>query len=305
MQNIKFLNNKKSKKFKRTLFIVLMLAFPVSQFLVFWVYANFNSILMAFQDYSGFNAVGFTLSNFERFFKELMQADSFIRRSIFNSLWFFPVGNFISLPIATILSYILYKGVRGNKVFRVIFFLPSIISSVVMVTVFKNILAVDGPLHFILKSLGMNNMPIWLADERFAFPTILLYTVWAGLGYNIILLSAAISRIPVDIFEYNRLEGLGLFKELTTVVIRLIWPTLTTLFVIGTSSIFTTVAPIVLFTNGQYNTGTIAFYIFNEVKYAGVYNYPSAVGLIFTFIAMPIILLSKKIMEKIGDDIEF
>lgn len=293
------------RKNKRTLFIVLMLAFPLAQFLVFWVYVNYSSIVMAFQNFEGFNSTGFTFSNFAKFFKDISAPESNLRNSVFNSLWLFPVSNFIALPLTILFSFILYKKVMFHKFFRLVFFLPSVLSSVIMVSVFKNTIAVGGPVDALLKTFGMTDIPIWLADERTAFGIILFFTVWCGLGFNIVLLSAAIGRVPQDIFEYDRLEGVGLFRELFQVVVPLVWSTITTLFVIGTSGVFVTVGPVLLMTNGQYNTGTIAFFIFNEVKYAGSYNYPSAVGLIFTLVAMPLVLGVKKLLEKIGDNVEF
>ena len=289
---------------KKRVFICLMLAFPVLQFLVFWVFVNFNSIVLAFQNHEGFNDVGFTLKHFADFFTDFVAPQSDICQSVINSLWLFPVGNFVSLPLSLILSYILFKKVPGSSFFRVVFFLPSVISSIVMVSVFKSVIAVDGPVDYIFRFFG-SEAPMWLADDRFAFPTILFYTVWFGLGFNIVLLSSATGRIPQDIFEYDRLEGVSLACELTRIVLPLIWPTITTMFVINTAGVFTTVGPIILMTNGQYKSGTIAFYIFNQVKYGGSYNYPSAVGLVFTAVAMPLVLGVKYLFEKIGDTIEF
>ena len=86
----------------------------------------------------------------------------------------------------------------------------------------------------------------------------------------------------------------------------MVWPTLTTLIVFTFVGIFTASGPILLFTKGQYDTVTISYWILSVVMNpAGDARYASAVGLIFTLVALPIVLLVKWGMEKLQAATEY
>lgn len=102
-----------ARKKRELRFIVLMLLLPVAQFLVFWLYVNFNSILMAFRLEQGGEYV-YTFHNFNRFFVELKAAGGTMWTQIKNSLSFFPVSVCVTLPLSFVFSYFLYKKVPGT-----------------------------------------------------------------------------------------------------------------------------------------------------------------------------------------------
>ena len=150
--------SKKKIKIKKTVFIALMLAWPILHLAVFWFYVNYNSIVMAFQNTAG----KFTLDNFKTYFLDLKDVNDMAFKSIINSLIGFLVGEFISLPVALVFSYFMFKGVPGSKTFRVIFFLPSIISAVVLTTIYGYLLKSDGPINSLITGLGGSYVPFLL-----------------------------------------------------------------------------------------------------------------------------------------------
>ena len=299
---------KKRKDIKTKIFIVCMLAYPVLQFLIFWVYVNFNSILMAFQNESG----AFDLTYMKEFFRILFSSNpnELVRPSIINSIWFFLVGDFIGLPISLIYSYFMYKRVPGSKIFRVIFFLPSIISSVVLTSIYGYMLSADPSTgvinNIIVNVFGGETIP-FLESEKYVLGSILFYGLWFGMGMNILLISGAIARIPEDIFEYSRLEGVGFFREFIAIVIPLIFDTISSIFIMGAVGMFTQVGNILLLSPQTYmhKTSTIGYYIYYLVQENMAYNQAAAAGLIFTCIGVPIIMGIRAIMNKICAGIEF
>lgn len=294
----------KNDLFQRRVFIVLMMSVAVAHFLVFWVYVNFDSIVMAFQVQTS-SGVKWTLENFERFFRELKIPEFELALAVKNTLLFFVMGSFIILPISIVFAYLLFKKVWGSYVFRVIFFLPSIISSVVLVTLFKYIVASDGPVNYILSLFaGKPVTTSWVTERAYSMRTILTYCIWTGFGSNIVLLTGAIYRIPQDVLEYCRLDGVGIFRELFTMIIPMIWPTLSTLLVFDTAGLFTHMGPILPFTEGQFGTSTIGYFIFDKVN-LGQYEYPAAIGLVFTVIGLPLVLIVKKLLGKVYEDVEY
>ena len=116
-----------------------------------------------------------------------------------------------------------------------------------------------------------------------------------------LLLGGALARVPIEILESARLDGIKPWQELVYMILPLIWSTLSTLLILNMTSLFLADGPILLFTMGKYKTATIGYWIFDKVYYLGVgaYNSVSAAGLIFTIIGTPIILFVKYLIERV------
>lgn len=294
----------KTRKIQRGVFIGLMLSVGIIQFLIFWVYVNFHSILMAFQ-WQTKEGIAWGFDNFTRFFKEMRIPEMELSLALKNTLLLFLVGTVIGLPTQLLFAYYLFKKVLWSKFFRVVFFLPSIISAAVLVALFKYIVDYDGPVNAILSLITRRETHIeFVTDERYSFSTVLFYVFWTGFGSNMVLFTGAIHRIPTDVIEYAKIDGVGMTRELLQIIVPMIWPTISTLIVFATAGIFTNQGPILLFTGGQFKTMTIGFYIFNQVQ-NGSYYYPSAIGLIFTAIGFPLVLIVKHIVDKVYEDVEY
>lgn len=299
-----YAKEKRMMKWRRNLFILGMLSVAIVNFLIFWVYVNIDSILMAFQMNTR-HGVKWTFDNFTRFFTEVKMPEFELSLAIKNTLLLYLVGTVIGLPLSLLFAYYLFKKVPGSTAFRVIFFLPSIISAAVLVTLFKYLVAPSGPLNEILSAMTGREVYIeWVTDELYSMKTILFYVLWTGFGGNIVLLSGAIYRIPEDILEYAKIDGVGMTRELFNVIVPLVWPTFSTLVICATAGMFSNMGPVLLFTEGQFKTMTLGYFIFDKVS-VGQYNYPSAIGLIFTAIGVPIVLLVKWGMEKTFETVEY
>ena len=300
---------KMSKRRKKELiFIIVLLAYPVLQFLLTWIFVNSYSIILSFQNISMEGDISFAgLDNFiyviERIFNPELGAvtianDIRIPNNllvIINSFGYGLITIFISLPLALVASYFLSKKMPLANVFRVIFFLPNIISVVALVYAFRMQLdSTSGLVYHFLEFFGVH-----LEDTIWPNTTIIvyIYCIWAGIGYNVLLFSGAIGRVPKELFESAQMDGAGNFKQFTKIMIPMIWPTVVTMIVLGMTSILTLYLQPVLF---EYNnTETIAGTIFNDVG-DGKTQYPvySAFGLLCSFILAPVILWVRKLISK-------
>lgn len=290
--------NKTKKPLREKIFIVGMLAIPVLHFLVFWVYVNFNSILMAFQRNGLDGQTYWTFFWFKTLWGELCTKGSTLLTALKNTLIYFACNILVILPISLLLCYFLYKRIRGYRFFRVVFYLPSIISASIMVVLFKYIIAIDGPLGIFITRVIKGEYPQLLADSRYAMKTIVFYVISFGLGGNIVLLSGAMGHIDESIIEAGRIDGVNMFTEITRIVIPLVWPTLSTLILFAFVGLFGASGPILLFTQGEYGTTTISYWIYERVYFGQTYNYPAAIGLVFTLIGAPITLTIRHFMNK-------
>ena len=292
---------KESKK-KETLFLFFMLIGPFVQWIVFWLYVNLQTITLAFQDQ---RTEAFTFYNFINFWESLTKGGD-IAIAVKNTFVYFSSSLFIVMPLALLISYFLYKRVAGYREFRVIFYLPAIVSSIALITCYKGFISPNGPIKHVFAFFGKTIPPEGLlAREETATTTIVVYCIWTGFCSNILLFAGAMSRVPIDVLESAKLEGCGTFRELFGIIFPLIWPTTSTQIIFAFTGIFSSSGPILLFTSGAYETTTISYWIFEQVYGtgaaggAGSYNLVSAAGLCFTVVGVPIILLVRWLMEKI------
>ena len=294
------------------IFIIAMLILPIISWGVFWLYTNIQSIFMAFE-----HPVTGELSfiNFKNVWGLVTKTDNStysLSVSIINTLKYFGVMMFVNTPICLIIAYFFYKRIMWYKAFRVIFYLPAIISSVVYVTAFQEFINPIGPLGMIQKWFGLTPDPVsLLARNETATNTILLYCVYTGMTTNVLLFSSGMARIPIEVLEAAKLDGVGPARELTQLIFPLIWPTFSTQMVFMLTGVFSSSGPILLFTNGAYDTSTISYWIFRQLYGSdgngggeGAYSLVACVGLCFTMLGVPLILLVRKIVERI-DPIEY
>ena len=163
----------------------------------------------------------------------------------------------------------------------------------------------------ILTKLGLEHkIPEWgwLGTRDTANGLIVGYCIWGGLGGNLILLASAMGRIPEELVEAGKIDGLGFFREMWSVTVPLIGTTLGTLYMMGTTVIFTFFMQVKLISNGGPNgqTGTIMLYIVEVVK-ADTFDLSGAatVGMIVAAIGTPLVLLTRWIVDKVFPAYEY
>ena len=294
------------RKLRKRIFIFLMLAYPVAHFLIFWIFVNFNSVLLAFQRMLiQEQRVVWTLDNF-RIIWNMLRVNNNFQQMILNSLSYVPIISFISLPLAIISSYFMFKKIPGAPVYRVLFFLPSIIPLIVLTIAFQ--MALDPIFGMVPNALdtltgSRTRGPVWFGDWDMAQFSIYLFMIWSGLGFSIILLSSAMARLPREILEYSKLDGAGAMRELFSIYIPLIWPTITTLFVLGLMGFFG-IAMQPMFLTGTLHE-TLGLRIFLSTRGGANVYFAAALGLAGTLIVAPIILTVRFIMERFHRDVSF
>jgi ABC-type sugar transport system permease subunit len=287
---------------KKRLFVLGMLSVPTIHFFVFWVWVNIDSVLLVFQNNFG-QWVG--LENLKwvfNTFRNNPDLDMFLATR--NTIIFFVWNVLIETPIAVVLAYIFYKKLPGNKFFIICLYLPSIITGTVMTSVFKNFIGTDGPIKMLMNSLGR----VWeypLASDKTALKTILVYQIWTGYGLNIILFRSAMNRIPHEIFESAALDGISMRKELTSIIIPLIWPMLATMIILAVAGMFGASGPVLLFTNGDYGTMTVAHAMYLQYRIYNQVARAATIGFIFTVVGIPLVFLTRWASNKIGGEYEY
>lgn len=130
---------------------------------------------------------------------------------------------FALLPIVLGLisaAMITRRQLPGMAVFRFIYFLPQVLTSVVVALVFKRLYGPDGPLNEALRAVGLGDWARpWLGDFDWALPALGLIGTWAGFGFCMVLFISGISSIPNELYEAARVDGAGPIREFFSVTL--------------------------------------------------------------------------------------
>ncbi len=293
------------EKDKDLIFYCLMIAFPVLQFVVFYIGVNFNSILLAFQNISiaeGVKSVTFTFDNIKDAFQLLTKSPALIY-AMKNSLVAFAVIMFISTPLGLLFSYYIYKKQPGAGAFRVILFLPSILSAIVMVTIFSQF--ANAAIPSIAKKYFDVEMQGLMDNVDTRFITLMFYTVWFGFGTNVLMYTNAMSGIAPEVVESAHLDGAVGIKEFLHISLPMIWPTIVTFVVVNVAGIFVNQLNLFSFRGAAApeDMWTYGYYLYKEVQTAdseAEYTILAALGILMTLVAVPLTMGIRRLMEKLG-----
>lgn len=282
------------------IFICTMLTIPIIHWLVSWLFVNVQSILMAFQLPTG----EWSLLNFEIFFSQWSDGTSDLILAVKNSLKWFLLSNAIIFPFTLTLNYFFFKKMPGYAAFRILLYIPGLIGGVATASMVKEMVMPNGFLGVLLQelfSVPSTEIPHFFSDQDYANQSMMLYSFWGSWGSNLLLFGGTFARVPRDVLEAAKLDGCSPARELVQLIIPMISSTLITLIILNLTGLLTASGPLLLFTQGKYGTMTLAYWIFDNVRFKGVgtYNTVAATGLLATCVMVPIILTARWLLEKI------
>ena len=288
-----------------TVFVIVMLSYSVLHFLLMWVGVNFNSILLSFKSYNRNGTYSWLsgdrfFENFEMIFTNISKDVDNYKSMLTSSLAFFVVSCFVTL----FFSYFIFKKILGNGFFKVIFFLPCIIPLIILTTIYSISVGDNGPVGQLLKVFGLNPANLFLTHQSSSW-MIWIFCVWAGIGYDVILLTAGMSRIPRDILESCKMDGVPSFFEFLRIVIPLTWSTITTLFIFGMMSVFTVFLQPWYLAPKVNTTWTIGTNIYFASKTGRALNAPAALGLFYSIIGAPIIVGTRALLNRFFGEVSY
>lgn len=306
----KFKLNRTTRKY---IFIAELIIIPVINFIIFWVYVNFDTILLTFKRFDVPTA-SYVWRGFDGYisvFKSMILGGDPGEFNAFVNSFRAILINVIILPVTFVISYSFYKKIRFRKFFQVVFFLPNIISLVVLCMMVRHMFSSDfGPIALVIEKIT-GHPTDWLgynSDKMWGIITV--FCIWAGLGGNTVILCGAMQRIPEDIIEAARLDGIGFLREAWSIVLPLVMPTVG-VFMIGvvTSPLSFTLQPMLIAVNPGIDNKfmTIGWYIFTSVDTGGSGNMIQAatIGMMFSMLLLPVIIAVRLLVKKFTPDVQF
>ena len=296
-----------NKRKQDLIFYIIMLAYPVVQFAIFYVGVNVNSLLMAFQEYSQ-EANDFVFLKGAEFFNNFkdvftsLTTETVFQYAFKNAFISYFVALIFTTGFALVFSYYIFKKYPMHGTMKVVLFTPSVISGIVLVSIFIEFVEVVIPeIYF---SLTGNEMLGLISNASTKFGTVLFYCVWMGFGGSILLYVGAMNNISESVIEACKLDGANTIQEVFYIVLPLIYPTFLTFIVCGVGGILTNQMGLYSFygASATEDIQTFGYWLFRETKFATEYRYPflATMGILMTAIVAPVTLFVKWGLEKIG-----
>ena len=237
-------------------------------------------------------------------FRQIFTADTVIGPAVQHTLVWSICSALLEIPIAFLLALGLYARVPGERIFRLAWFAPMLLSYVVVGPIWLWIYNYDwGPIDVALRGIGLGGVARpWLGDLSTALPALIVVTTWMFVGFNMVVFLAALHSLSTEVIEAAYIDGAGWWRTVGSIMVPLVWPTaaaLTVLCVIGKMRQF---ALVYVMTQGGplWSTETVATYVIKRAfQWKTVdLGYPSALATLWFLATLVITLLLVQVFQR-------
>ena len=287
-----------NSKLKRSGFVFACVAPAVILFAIFMVWPTFNVFRLSLFQRSTFNPqetfIG--LKNFQMLVK-----DAAFIRSMQNMLLLIVMVTIFTMGTALVFAGILTREkLKGQDFFRIVFYIPNILSVVVISGIFSAIYAPDdtGMLNSILNLFNIENIA-WKGEQHVML-SIVIAMVWQAIGYYMVMYMSSMAAVPESLYESAGLDGANRLQQFFQITIPLIWTnirTTLTFFVISTINmayLFVTA----MTGGGPNRASNVALFYMYEQKNKSGYGYAMAIGVVIFLVSFGLSALVNKVTER-------
>ena len=254
------------------------------------------SLVLVFHHWNIISPMEFVgLENFSKLFQ-----DRLFFKSIFNTFIFLVIHIPLQILIALFLAEMLNQKIRFRALLRASYFLPVVISGVVVTIVWWQLYGFDsGLLNRILTSLGLNKVE-WLINPAIAMPSIAIMATWKNVGLYVVLFLVGLQSVPPHYYEAADIDGATHWQKFYHITLPAINSTIFMVVILSTIGGFSLfIEPYIMTGGGPLNsTISAVLYIYKQAFTYYHMGYAAALGFFFAAIIMIIVIIQKKIIEK-------
>jgi ABC-type sugar transport system permease subunit len=253
----------------------------------FFIYPFVVSIYYSLTSWDGAQPVKefIGLSNYRS-----LLSDSLLWESLYHNLIWVVLGTVAPIAIGLLLGVLLWSGARGTTLFRTVYFLPFILSQVVVAIIWNWIYhPLWGPLNISLRAVGLDSLARgWLGDPAWALLAVIIVAVWAYFGFTFVVIIAGLQDVSKELVEAATLDGANPWQRFVHVIIpqlRHVLTMITAFTLIGGFNVFDI---IFVMTQGGPGTATqvIGTYTYRKAFEQGDVGYGSALSMVMTIITL-------------------
>ena len=285
----------------------LFIALPATLFFIFQLAPVFISFFWSFTQYDVVHPAKFIgLANY----KNILFHDPLFWKAIRNTIVYVigvvPIGICFSLILAVAID----QKIKFKNFFKSIFFLPTVTAIIAVSVIWKWLYAGEkyGLINFFIMKIGFQPID-WLASPTWLLPSIMIMSIWAGVGYNMIIFLAGLQTIPHSMYEAAEIDGAGFWKKFFHITLPLLKPTIVFVTMMSLIFSFQVFEQVYIMTSGQGGIGgvlnsalTIVAYLYDRGFQKFQMGYASALAYIVFIMIFLFTLINKRLMKT---DVEY
>ena len=229
----------------------------------------------------------------------LLIADPLIWRALGNTLYFLLIHIPLQLIVALGLAQLLNQRIRGRAFFRASYFLPVVISGIVITILWQQLYAQEtGLINIMLWRVGLPKIG-WLTDRRFAMPAIAIMATWKNVGLYIVLFLVGLQTIPSHLYEAAELDGASPWQQFRMITIPMLNPTIMLVLVLSTIGGFSLFIEPYVMTGGGPANSTLSgiLYLYKQAFFFSKMGYATTIGFFWALIIFAVVLLQRRFVE--------
>lgn len=274
--------------------------FMVSPYLIhliaFTTFPVLFSLLLTFFKWNIIGPMEWTgFGNWERIIN-----DRLFWKAILNTFKFLAVHIPLQIGVALLLAEILNQKIFMRGFFRAAFFMPFVISGVVVTILWQQLLGFEtGVINRMLVSIGLGKVG-WLIDPKVAMVSIAIMATWKNVGLYVILFLVGLQTVPKQYYEAADIEGASHWQKFINITVPMINPTIFMVVVLSTIGGFSLfIEPYILTGGGPLNsTLSAVLYIYKQAFEYYHMGYSATLGVFFAILVMLVVIVQKKFVEQ-------
>jgi len=278
------------RRSKYTLAPLVLIAANVVLFSLFFVWPAVIGLVYSFTNYTGVGAFQFIgLDNYHNLFGDSTFYDA-LTRTLLYAVLFVPLNFAVSLLAANL---VVSKNAKGSSVARVIFFIPWLLSPIVVGVLWRWMFGENfGLVNYIIEKFGGDAVP-WQSNADLSLLVVVMAAAWTWTGFTMLLFIAAIKNVPVSYYEAASLDGAGPWRQFFSITLPSIAPTSFIVILLNTINAMKEYPVFVALNNGGPGTSNnlLVQYIYDTGFKRGQIGYASAASFVLMLILMAVAIV--------------
>ncbi len=290
---------------KKIVWAYIFLAIPIVFFAYIRIYPALFAFQMSLHDYNPLAAeqpyVG--LENYDKVFEELGKDKSITKSAFRNTIAYVGLGVPIQLCLALFVALMLNEIRFMSTLYRILFFLPFVTSTIAIAWVFRMLYQPRfGLFNVILQMLSLPQQPFLRRPEQ-ALPSILALVIWQGMGFAVIIFLAGLKQIPRTYYEAAEVDGASRWHTFRYITFPLLNPSIVYLLVLQTISFLRMFAPVIAMTEqgsgGPLNsTTTVVLRVYREAFQSFNMGYASSLTVVLFAMILGVTIIQLSITSR-------
>lgn len=284
----------------RSVFLFTCIAPAVILFFIFMILPTLNVFRMSLYEKGAYTPTE-TFVGLQNF--RTLITDTYFIRSMQNTILLIVVVTIITFAFALVFAAILTREkIKGQNFFRVVFYIPNILSVVVISGIFS---AIYKPENGMLNSIigvfkDMTTDPVLWKGEKLVMVSLIIAMVWQAIGYYMVMYMASMSSVPQSLYESASLDGAGRLAQFFQITIPLVWTnirTTLTFFIISTINMAFLFVKAMTSGGPNHASEVTLNYMYSQ-KDAGLYGYSMAIGVVIFLFSFALSALVNRVTER-------